>query len=106
MRSEPMIYCPVLKKVVPISQRKSEPPPLRQPASNTIQIITDSLEPMEMIGLPAHKISDDKVVDTIVDSKSQRRRLLKEHGMIEIGNETPPVVERRRAERIENNEPK
>ena len=102
MRSEPMIYCPVLKKVVPISHRKSTPP--NPKPARTVQIIQDSMDPVEMIGLPAKLDESGRPVDTWVDSKSRRRQLLKEHNMIELGNETPEFIRRRREERMERGE--
>jgi hypothetical protein len=58
-------------------------------------------QPITMTGLPPLEQSEDGVRDVVVDSRTQRKQLLKEHGMIEMGNEAPPIIQKTRERRAE-----
>lgn len=102
LTSEPMVWDEEQQKVVPISQRKAWVYS-RGRSKNTINIIQDSMDATEMVGLPPRRTPDGRLQDVVVDSKTQRKRLLKEHNMIELGNETPEMVVRKREEMAEKN---
>ncbi len=93
-----------LKKVV--WSRYDKPPPENKSA----YVIDDSMDPVTMVGLPmegSEQLPNGKtlsVQDMVVDSKSARRQLLRDYGMVEMGNDTPDVVRRVREKRQHDRE--
>lgn len=75
------------------------------PESKSANVIDDSMDPVAMVGLPiaeSEQLPSGETLsvrDVVVDSKSARRQLLRSHGMIEMGNDTPDVVRRIREKR-------
>jgi hypothetical protein len=94
------VYCKVQKKVVPWGQQVE--PPVRARPKNTVYIQQDSFDqPITMVGLPPSMDGDGVHKDVIVDSRSKRRQLLKEHNMIEMGNDAPKLIRETRERRAE-----
>lgn len=87
---EKYVYDKVQKKVVPMSQRQDKPMVERSHVVRDGFYVIPDIEPYEGVGFDG---------SPMVTSRSQHRELLKQHNVVEVGNEMPAWMKERKYER-------
>jgi hypothetical protein len=75
-----MVYDKTQKKVVPISERQDRPIVDRSGTCRDGFYVMPDIEPYEGVGFEGKPV---------VTSRSHHRELLRQHGVVEVGNEKP-----------------